>query len=76
MTYQDLKQSIDCAENIPRFFFFLGYKQVELPRLFRKLIARTEIHKAWLSGITGAWLYSVLDREKELKCTAKHELDY
>jgi hypothetical protein len=67
MKYWELKQCFECAHNIQDFFFHLGYKQIKLPRLFRKLIARSELHRAWLIGITGSWLYTVIEREQTQK---------
>lgn len=38
----------------------LGKKPV--PKLIRKLVAKTMLHRAWLQGHTGSFLLSVLDR--------------
>ncbi len=38
----------------------LGKKPV--PRIIRKLAAKTMLHRAWLQGYTGSFLLSVLDR--------------
>lgn len=51
--------SLKMSRSIPEFFFFVGYDQIVPPRIFRKIFARTECHRAWLSGYTGAWLASV-----------------
>ncbi len=32
-----------------------GYQRSELPRWLRRAIARTEIHRAWLSGYQGCF---------------------
>jgi hypothetical protein len=34
-------------------FFLLGYSGYLLPRLVRRLIARTKCHRAWLAGDMG-----------------------
>jgi hypothetical protein len=34
-----------------------------LHKAARRLLARTNIHRAWLQGWTGSFLVSVLDRE-------------
>ncbi|TNC79251.1 MAG: hypothetical protein C9356_20175 [Oleiphilus sp.] len=64
MKIWQIKQCFECANNIPDFFFHIGYKQIVLPRWFRKLVARSRIHRGWLSGITGAWFAPVLEREE------------
>ncbi len=38
----------------------LGKKPV--PKIIRKLLARTLLHRAWLQGHTGSFLMPVLDR--------------
>lgn len=43
------------------FVFHLGYQQFVFPRWFRKLVARSELHRAWFSGFTGLGILSVLE---------------
>lgn len=38
-----------------------------LPRFFRKMLARTSIHRAWLQGTTGSFLISVIERTERDK---------
>lgn len=33
--------------------YFVGYEQLFLPRSFRRLVARSELHRAWLAGNQG-----------------------
>lgn len=49
------------ACSVPDFFFHLGYQQFTLPRMVRRLFARTELHRAWLSGYTGLWCCSIVE---------------
>ncbi|CAK1933691.1 conserved hypothetical protein [Vibrio crassostreae] len=34
-------------------FYFIGYEQLFLSRKFRRAIAQTEMHRAWLAGNQG-----------------------
>ncbi len=34
-------------------FYFIGYEQLFLSRKFRRAIAKTEMHRAWLAGNQG-----------------------
>lgn len=36
-------------------FFMVGYSQVLLPRIARRMLARTVLHRAWLSGHMGVF---------------------
>lgn len=38
----------------------LGKKPV--PKIIRKLVAKTKVHRAWLQGHTGSFLVSVSER--------------
>lgn len=40
-------------ESIRSGFYISGLDKIMLPRTFRKLIAGTEIHRAWISGKIG-----------------------
>ena len=44
---------IQDSRSIGEFAFFLGYNHFRLPKWFRRLVARSEIHRAWLGGYTG-----------------------
>lgn len=33
--------------------YFIGYEQLFLPRSLRRLIAKSELHRAWLAGNQG-----------------------
>ena len=69
-----IKQCVACAHNVPDFFFHIGYKQIVLPRRMRKLMARSEMHRAWLSGFTGAWFAGVLEREEAWRLDVQDSL--
>jgi hypothetical protein len=45
--------------------YFIGYEQLFLPRRVRRVIAKSEIHRAWLAGNQGniGELEGVLYRE-------------
>jgi hypothetical protein len=49
------------------FCFHLGYQGVVLPPWLRRIIARSELHEAWLSGFTGAGLCKVTERRAAAK---------
>ncbi|UZE97248.1 hypothetical protein [Alkalimarinus alittae] len=59
-----LKQCLSCSENLYDFFFHLGYQSLLIPRVVRKLIAKNNLHRAWLSGYTGAGIAKVMEREE------------
>jgi hypothetical protein len=58
----DLKMAANTSRSFFEFIFMLGYQQREFPRWFRRLVGRTELHRAWLSGYTGAGLVDVDER--------------
>ena len=60
--FDHIKLAIRTAVSVPDFFFHLGYQQIVIPRVVRRLIARTELHRAWLSGFYGLWLCPVHKR--------------
>lgn len=35
--------------------YFTGYAKKQIPRCIRRLLARTEIHRAWLDGYNGCF---------------------
>jgi len=35
--------------------YFVGYRQVMIPRILRKIFARSELHRAWLLGFNGCF---------------------
>lgn len=41
--------------NLTLRFFLAGYAGLLLPRAIRRLIARTNMHRAWLSGDMGVY---------------------
>lgn len=45
--------------------FHLGYQRFALPIWFRKLFAKTAIHREWLSGFYGGGIIGVLERHKD-----------
>ena len=40
----------------------VALRKKPVPKLIRKLVAKTMLHRAWLQGHTGSFLLSVLDR--------------
>jgi hypothetical protein len=50
------------SRSVGEFSFYLGYNRFSYPRWFRKLVARSELHRAWLGGFTGT---SVKDLDPE-----------
>jgi hypothetical protein len=37
-------------------FYLLGYRRWEMPRWVRRVITKTELHRAWLSGFHGRFI--------------------
>lgn len=66
-TLTRLKLAFQGADSVPCFMFFLGYQQFAVARYVRKLIARSEWHRAWLSGYTGAGIMDVIERFNEFE---------
>jgi len=54
------------SSNTPNLFFHFGYQGITLPRLIRRLIVKSQCHRAWLSGYTGGWLGSISERSQVL----------
>jgi hypothetical protein len=48
--------------------YMKGYKGVLYPRWVRRLMARTELHRAWLSGYMG--IFCEQDQRKEWRRTS------
>ena len=46
------------------FIFHIGYQGFLLPVWFRKFFAKTDMHRAWLSGYYGGGIIGVLERYK------------
>lgn len=44
---------IDLRSSLVMRFYLVGYKSNIPPRIFRKLIARSDQHRAWISGWNG-----------------------
>ncbi len=53
------------AVNFNDVFFHLGYQHFCLPRWFRRLVARTTLHRVWISGYHGYFIGSVCGPEYE-----------
>lgn len=73
---QHIQLAWKTASGFHDFFFHLGYQQLILPRWFRKLVTRSELHKAWLSGYTGAGICKVLEREAENQRLSEKDIFY
>ncbi|QFT57076.1 hypothetical protein [Microbulbifer sp. THAF38] len=50
--------------SITEFAFHLGYIGIGLPRKFRKVFAKSKIHRSWFSSYTGAAIANVVEREE------------
>jgi hypothetical protein len=50
------------ARTLPDFAFHLGYQQFYIPKCIRKLLAKSEYHRAWHSGFYGGGILSVMER--------------
>jgi hypothetical protein len=57
-----LKTAYATSSGLLDLFFHIGYQGILLPVFFRKIFAKTSIHKAWLSGFYGGGILGVLDR--------------
>ena len=57
-----LQQAFSVLSNLDTFIFHLGYQKFCLPKWFRRKIAKTSMHQAWLSGYYGGGIWSVLER--------------
>lgn len=68
--YNRLLVALNTCNNPYSFIFHLGYQGFLLPRLLRRMIAKTRAHRAWLSGFTGLGVLSIL----ELSAIEEHEI--
>jgi hypothetical protein len=60
-----LKMAYLTSNGFTDFFFHFGYQGLVIPIFFRKLLAKTKIHKNWLSGFYGGGILSVLERHQD-----------
>ena len=49
------------SSSLHELIFHLGYQGWMPPRSFRKVIARSSFHRAWLSGFTGLGILSIVE---------------
>lgn len=63
--FSKLKVAYSTCTGLMDFVFHIGYQGFLLPVWFRKLFAKTAIHKAWLSGFYGGGIMGVLERQKD-----------
>lgn len=61
-TMNKLQTAFRTCHGIVDFVFHCGYQGLTLPKWFRKVIAKQEVHKAWVSGFYGGGILSVLER--------------
>ena len=47
-------------------FFLLGYSGYLLPRPMRRLLARTQMHRAWLAGDMGIFKKKRFDKQPQM----------
>jgi hypothetical protein len=62
---QRVKTAFSTCSGFLDFIFHIGYQGFLLPAWFRKLFAKTEIHRAWLSGYYGGGIVGVIERSKD-----------
>jgi hypothetical protein len=63
--YSKFKMAYSTSTGFMGFIFHTGYQGLLMPVWFRKLFARTAIHKTWLSGFYGGGVMKVLERHKD-----------
>ena len=52
----------DDFEMVRMYAYKSASESKRMPRVLRKMCARTDVHRAWLQGSTGSFLISVLER--------------
>lgn len=57
--FSAFKNALPFHETFEKFVFHLGYQGWQVPRLVRKIFARSGLHRAWLSGFTGLGVLSI-----------------
>lgn len=57
--FKALLQASKHSSSTNELVFHLGYQGWVAPRAVRKAIARSSIHRAWLSGFTGLGILSI-----------------
>ena len=67
-----IKTAFSTCSGFMDFMFHIGYQGFLLPIWFRKLFAKTEIHRSWLSGFYGGGVVGVLERHKITSGLIKH----
>lgn len=60
-----LKMAFSTCTGGMGFLFHFGYQGLQLPVWFRRVFAKTAMHKAWLSGFYGGGIMGVLERHKD-----------
>ncbi len=61
-TYGKIKLAYSTCNGGLDFVFHLGYQGIVLPVWFRKVLARSKIHRAWHSGFYGGGILGVIER--------------
>lgn len=58
---KQIRGAIPYRSSASEFLFHLGYQGFAFPRWIRKVMAKSEYHKAWLSGFTGLGILSITE---------------
>jgi hypothetical protein len=64
-TIRRIKLAFHTSNGITEFAFHLGYQQFFVPKMLRRLLAKTALHRAWHSGYYGGGILGILDRKIE-----------
>jgi hypothetical protein len=60
--FSKLKLIYSTSSGFLDVFFHIGYQGLLLPLWFRRLFAKTGMHKHWFAGYYGGGILGVLDR--------------
>jgi hypothetical protein len=61
-TIMRFQLAFSTSKGVTEFAFHLGYQQFCVPKILRRLLAKTVLHRAWHSGYHGGGILGVLDR--------------
>ena len=63
--YNRLAMAYRNAVSINDFAFHVGYQLFVVPRCVRKVLAKTALHRSWLSGFTGLGIAPIMELDFE-----------
>lgn len=64
--FRRFKLAFSTSKGVTEFAFHLGYQQFCLPKMLRRLLVKTRLHRAWHSGYYGGGILGVLERQIEV----------